>query len=103
MMELIMIEKHGKGGNTRNQDLPCNKILNQMNPLSSVLRMDDLRIGRHWFQPPAQPIIFQRIDGSHSSRWLCGKVASGLERILCGVLVRTPGKHGSIGTLAAAV
>ena len=28
-------------------------------------------------------------------QWLCGKVASCLERILCGVLVkRTQGKHG---------
>ena len=28
-------------------------------------------------------------------KWLCGKAASDLEGILCGVLVKkTPGKHG---------
>ena len=36
---------------------------------------------------PLSPLLFQR--------WLCVKAAIGLERILCGVLVkRTPGKHG---------
>ena len=54
----------------------------------------------------AWPIFFMRIDDSHYDRirfsqccplfqkWLCGKAASGLERILCGLPVEdSPGKH----------
>ena len=56
--------------------------------------------------PPAWPIFCPRIDDSHSNRihssltavgcfdnGYVGKAAGGLERILCGVLVKgTPGK-----------
>ena len=57
-----------------------------------------------------RPIFFPRIDDSHCDRihfsltavrcfydGCVGKAASGLGRILCGVLVkRTPGKHGPV-------
>ena len=71
-------------------------------PRSSV-SVEDLRTEGHWFKSPTRPIFFPRIDDSHCDRihfsltadhWLCGKAASGLEKILCRALVKkTPRKH----------
>ena len=51
-----------------------------------------------------QPICLERIlrentgKKNPSKAWICGKAFSGLERILCGILVkRTPVKHGYVG------
>ena len=75
-------------------------------PHSSVGRAANLRTGGRWFDPRLGQYSFRglmivlRQDSflSHRCplfrRWLCGKVASGLKRILSGVLVKgTPGKH----------
>ena len=72
-----------------------------------------VRTGCHWFDPRARQLFFLRVDDSpnfdriHSSLAAfqcldnnCGKAASGLERILCRVLVkRTPGKFGEVPSL----
>ena len=77
-------------------------------PNSSVGSVADLRTEGRWFDPqPGQysfrglMIVIARKDSFLSHRcplfrqWLCEKAASGLKRIMCGVLVkRTPGKHG---------
>ena len=66
--------------------------------------------GDRRFDPFAQPIFFPRTDDSHCNRihsslnaadcfdnGYVGKRPTGLERILCGVLVkRTPGGHGEV-------
>ena len=66
-------------------------------PHSSVSNVADLRTGGCWCNPQLGQYSFRsRIDVSNSflshhcplfHQWLCGKPASGLERILCGVLV----------------
>ena len=75
--------------------------------LDKQVATKDLRTGGGWFDPKlARPRFILRIDdshcdGVHSSLAAvyffhdCGEAPSGLERTLCGVLVkRTPGKHG---------
>ena len=76
-------------------------------PHSSVGTVQDLRTGGRWFDPTLGQYSYQGLmiviatgfiplsPLSVVSTTVCGKAASGLERILCGVLVkRTPGKHG---------
>ena len=75
---------------------------------SSVGSVADLRTGGRWFDPRLGQFSFRALmivivtkitPLSHRCPFfrqrLCGKAASGLKRILCGVLVKkTPGKHG---------
>ena len=77
-------------------------------PRSTVGGVGDLRTEGRWFEFPAWPIFSPGIDDSHCDRihssltivYCSGngyaeKAASGLQRILCGVLVkRIPGNHG---------
>ena len=74
-------------------------------PHSSVCSVADLRTGGRWFDPRLGQYSLRGLMLviatflSHRCplfrHILCGKAASGLERILCGVLVeKTPGKHG---------
>ena len=73
-----------------------------LSPVGSVV---DLKTGGHWFDPRLGQYSFRGLmivimtDSflSHCCplfrQWLCWKAASGLDRILCRVLVkRTPGK-----------
>ena len=70
-------------------------------PRSSVGSVANLRTGGRWFDPRLGQYSFRGLDSFLSHHCplfrlrLCGKAASGLKRILCGVLVKaTPGKHG---------
>ena len=78
-------------------------------PHNSVDSVADLRTGGRWFNSQLSQYSFHGLMTVNETGfislsplsvvltmdWLRGKAASGLERILCGVLVkRTPGKHG---------
>ena len=89
---------------------PPGRVTDKLNLLNtrsstkcSVVCVEDLRTRDRWFERPARPILFPRTDDSHCDRnysslttvfCFCGKAASGLERTLCGVLVkRTHGQE----------
>ena len=46
--------------------LPVNLVIAE--PGISVYRIQDLRLGSCWFNPPAQSIFFLRIDDNHCDR-----------------------------------
>ena len=76
----------------------------------TICSIADLRTGGHWFYPQLGLYSFRGltiviatgfIPLSHGcplfQQLLCGKATSGLDRILCRVVVkRTTGKHGKV-------
>ena len=57
-------------------------------PHTSVGSVADLRLGGRWFDPHFGQYSFLSHYFPLSRQWLCGKAPSGLERLLCGVLVK---------------